>query len=429
MTVFEIEGGQPLYGEVTLAGAKNAALPMLFAGCLSDDETVLEGVPTGLGDVIETVAMLRQLGAFIATEGDTVRIRRGDFPNGLSAGPYSKTRCSLLLLGLGAALGETVRIAYPGGCEIGKRNHDIHLDGLRALGAKVREEEREIELSGGLCRGAEIELRYPSSTGTINLVLAAVLADGDTLIRNPSLKPEVRDVLTMLGEMGAEVATGRNEIMVSGVRQLHGARYRVMSDRLVAATVIAGVAMTRGQAMIGGASLAPISVEARAWRNAGMMLQETVGGVLAQMVERPAPISIQTGPYPMFHSDIQPLHGAMMTLAGGKSRIVETVFDSRFGYLDELHKMGAGAKVRDGGFVCANGQPGQIAEIRGVRILKGANVTAPDIRGGAALVVGGLAADGITIVGNVGQIDRGYERIEELMALLGGRIRRREAVA
>ncbi|HUS98295.1 MAG TPA: UDP-N-acetylglucosamine 1-carboxyvinyltransferase [Hyphomicrobiaceae bacterium] len=429
MSVLEIEGGYPLYGEVALAGAKNAVLPMLFAGCLSRDETLLENVPTGLGDVVETVATLRHLGAEIIVDGSTVRIRRDNFPNGQAIPPSSKTRCSLLMLGLCAALGEGVRISRPGGCTIGNRKNDIHLDGLRDLGAVVAETGGWIELLAGRCKGADITLRYPSSTGTINLIIAAAMADGITVIRNPSRKPEVLDAIGMLFEMGAMIREHNGALVVTGVHFLNGAWYRVMADRLVAATVMAGAAMTRGQAVIVGASLAPLPNETEVWKRAGMTLAQIGHGVLAQATDRLAATSIETGAHLMFHSDIQPLHGAMMTLAGGKSRIKETTFDNRFAYLDELRKMKARARVFDGGFTCANGNPGQVADIHGVRSLKGAHVTAPDIRGGAALVLAGLAADGTTTVDNIEQIDRGYERIEELFGLLGAHIRRRDGAA
>lgn len=423
--VLEIVGGAHLRGEVRLPGAKNAALPMIVAACLSPEPTVLENVPIELNDVRVLIDLLRATGAHVRQRGpETLECATGDWGDADLRGVEGAgtLRHSLLLLGAAASMGTALSLPLPGGCKLGSRKHDLHVHAFERLGLDVIETDDELSIAAGRpSQQNDIAFRYPTFGGTLNVLFAAATWPGSrTVLRNAARNPEVEEVIRLLGAMGGKIAwRGPTDLEILGVERLHAAHQAVMSDRIVAATLIAATVVTHGDVRIEGASLGVLAAEAAIWRDAGVKLGDDGLGVEVALPDRLRTTRIETAAYPGFHTDIQPLHGAMMCFTDGRSEIRETILDGRFAYARELGALGAKTEVVDGGFTCVNGAPGQVLRIDGGHTLRGAYVNAPDIRGGAALVIAALAAEGTTVVGNLYQLERGYRGLPEMLTGLG----------
>jgi len=415
-----IEGGEPLSGTIAIQGAKNAALPILAASMLAEGEVVIDQVPVLL-DIEVMLEILRKLGCSASHAGQTVRLDTSSADSSHIPEPLMRQmRSSIFLMGpLLARFGE-VTVYQPGGCAIGERKIDLHLRGLEALGADIEETGSRIRCRAARLVGTEVHLDFPSVGATENLMMAAVLAEGATTIVNAAREPEIQDLQHFLNAMGARVSgAGTDTIAIQGVTSLRPCRYQVIPDRIAAGTLMVAAAATRGQVTLTGTKPAHLTSLIHVLRRSGV--QVTVDGDIIKVgcAARPRAVDrIVTSPYPAFPTDLQPQVMALLALADGVSVLKETIFEGRFKHVDELCRMGADIRV-DGG----------AAFIRGVPRLYGAAVEATDLRAGAALVIAGLAAGGTTIVEQVHHIDRGYDRIEQMLGSLGARIRRVGALA
>lgn len=412
MDALIIEGGQRLSGRIAIEGAKNAALPACVAALLTDEPIILRRVPQ-LRDVSTILYTLGALGKRVVRNEGSVVIS-GDGPLSGEANPYSvrKMRASFLVLGpLLARLGRA-RVPLPGGCAIGARPVDLHLQGLEALGARIDEHDGVVDVSADRLRGARIDLAFPSVGATEQLVMTATLAEGVTEIANAAVEPEVLDLVKLLRAMGAEIAVEGRTIRVAASR-LRAAEHTLIPDRMEAGTMLLAAAIARGEATaedVDPEDLAPLS---DALRRAGVDVQDDGKSVTVSASGPLRGTAIETAPHPGFPTDLHPPFAALLTVARGTSRVTETVFESRFTYVDPLRAMGAKIAV-----------DGRTATISGVDRLRAGSIEAPDIRAGAALVLAALAADGTTTLGGLEHIDRGYERLTEKLQLLGARIER-----
>jgi len=414
-----IEGGRPLSGTIAIQGAKNAALPILAAGMLVEGTVIVDQVPNLL-DIDVMLDILRSLGCRAEQIGqsvvlDTTSANSAHIPESL----MGQMRSSIFLMGpLLARFGE-VEVYQPGGCAIGERKIDLHLLGLRMLGAEIREDGNRIVCRASRLTGTDIHLDFPSVGATENLMMAAVLADGVTTITNAACEPEIEDLQNFLNSMGARVTgAGTGTIRIEGVKRLVPCRYRIIPDRIVTGTLMVAAAATRGQVTLTGANPSHLTSLIHVLRRAGVQVTVDddiikVGGVIRpKAVER-----IVTSPYPAFPTDLQAQIMVLLALADGVSVVKEMIFEGRFKHVDELVRMGADIRVDLNSAI-----------IRGVPRLYGTTVEATDLRAGAALVIAGLAAQGKTVIEQVYHIDRGYERIEAMFASLGARIMRYAAV-
>jgi UDP-N-acetylglucosamine 1-carboxyvinyltransferase len=409
-----VEGGQRLDGEVSVAGAKNAALPILAAALLTADECFLENLPD-IEDIRNMIALLRELGATVSGEEHGVVVKADSLrSSAISANLATTMRGSFLAVGpLLGRLGKA-HAPHPGGCAIGTRPVSVDLKGFQAMGAEIDRLDGHYALQARRLVGDRISLDYPSHTGTENLLLAACLAEGTTVIENASVEPEVADLASCLNAMGARIyGAGTGIIQVEGVRRLHGAVYRVMPDRLEAGTFAIGAAITQGAVMIRGRVARYLGALSSKLTETGMAVTAEREAYRVEGCGRPLPVDIQTFPYPGFPTDLQAPIGALLTQAHGESSIHETMYDGRLLYVSELQKMGADIKVE-----------GQTALIKGPRRLTGSEVRALDIRSGAAVILAALVAEGRSVISNVGHVDRGYEGIDTKLAQLGARIQR-----
>ena len=410
-----IQGGVALSGEVRVSGAKNAALPILCASILTAGTLRVRNVPH-LRDVTTTLALLGQMGVEVSLDE---KLGLGLIAAGLHhrVAPYElvKTmRASILVLGpLVARFGEA-RVSLPGGCAIGSRPVDQHTKGLQALGARIDIEHGYIHARADRLKGARIVMDLVTVTGTENLMMAATLAEGTTVIENAAREPEVVDLADCLVAMGAQISgQGSDVITVVGVPQLRGATYSVMPDRIEAGTFLVAAAATGGEVVLRGmrpgildAALTKlVEAGARVETGADTLTLRASGGLKAT--------SVRTAPYPAFPTDMQAQFMALNTVAEGTAVITETVFENRFMHVQELRRLGANIEVE-----------GNTAIVRGVQGLSGATVMATDLRASACLVVAGLVAEGDTLVDRIYHLDRGYECIEEKLSQLGARIRR-----
>lgn len=417
MDTLVIQGGRPLEGRVRVQGSKNAALPILAALVLADGEMVIDRVPRLL-DISVMIQILQSLGVSAKEEGNrlilnTHFLSSNEIPEEL----MGQMRSSIFLMG--PLLGRTgeVILSRPGGCDIGTRRIDLHIDGLRRLGVQFEEKSGNIYGKAKRLHGAKIVLDYPSVGATENIMMAAVHAKGVTRIINAAREPEVQDLQNFLNHMGARITgAGSNMIEIEGVDHLRPASYRVIPDRIVAGTLIAASAITGGRILL--EEVVPDHLEAviEAFRRTGTEIfgnenmLEIRGKKLLLPLEK-----VTTSPHPGFPTDMQPQMMAYLSLAQGTSIITETVFDGRFRHVEELLRMGANIYTDF-----------HTAIIRGVKKLQGARVRATDLRAGAALVLAGLAAEGCTTVENVHHIDRGYEGIEEILRSMGADIQRKK---
>ena len=418
MDQLTITGGAPLRGEIAAAGAKNAALPIMAAALLTKDPLQLANVPQ-LADIATMAKLARGMGARVEREREALTIQAAELTS--TEAPYElvKTmRAAVLVLGPLVARFGRARVSLPGGCAIGARPVDQHILGLAALGAEIRVEHGYLVASAPRLKGTRIVTDMVTVTGTENLMMAAVLADGETIIENAAREPEVVDLARCLTAMGARVrGAGTDRIRIDGVRELHGAEHRVMPDRIESGTFLVAAAAS---GRFGGADVrltgaAPDTLDAvlDKLREAGAQIEVEADSIRLRMSARPRAVSLRTAPFPAFPTDMQAQFMALDCTAAGVGRITETIFENRFMHVLELQRLGAKIDIE-----------GNTAIVQGVPCLSGARVMATDLRASASLVIAGLMADGETLVDRIYHLDRGYDRMETRLAALGARIER-----
>ncbi len=413
-----VKGGRRLDGTVQISGAKNAALPIL-AGCLLVDGTVrVSNVPTALRDVATTNQLLAHMGAGVTVGNDgTVVVDAASVSECVAPYELVKTmRASILVLGPLLARFGSADVSLPGGCAIGERPVDLHVSGMRQFGADVRIENGFIKARvNGRLKGARIVLETVTVTGTENLMMAACLADGTTVIENAAREPEVTDLACFLNALGARiVGAGTDTLLIEGVARLHGGSYAVVPDRIEAGTYLVAGAITQGRVRVNGVVPGHLDAILAKLRDAGALISVGEDWVECDMRGSiPKAVDIRTAPYPAFPTDMQAQFAALNTVADGVSTIVETIFENRFMHMDEMRRLGAEIRIE-----------GNTAIIRGVTGLTAAPVMATDLRASASLVLAALVADGWTRIERIYHIDRGYERIESKLQGLGAEIRR-----
>ena len=410
-----IHGGARLDGETTVSGAKNAALPILCAALLSAEPVTLTNVPQ-LQDIATLLRLLGQMGVAVERDADRVTLDASKLDNPLAPYEMVKTmRASILVLGpLMARVGEA-RVSLPGGCAIGARPVDQHLKGLQAMGAKVAVEHGYIHatVAGGL-RGARLFTDMVTVTGTENLMMAACLAKGETVIENAAREPEVVDLANCLVAMGARISgAGTDVIRIHGVERLHGAEHRIMPDRIETGTYLCAAAATGGSIRLTGTSTAYIDAVVDKLLDAGCDIDSERDAIRLTAPARLAAVSIRTAPYPAFPTDMQAQFMAINCVAEGTAVIRETIFENRFMHAVELQRLGAEIRI-----------DGNTAVVTGVDRLEGASVMATDLRASAGLIIAGLVADGETLVDRIYHLDRGYEKLGEKLSQLGARVSR-----
>jgi UDP-N-acetylglucosamine 1-carboxyvinyltransferase len=415
MDKLKIRGGRHLHGEVQIAGAKNAALPLLCAALLTRDAVELDNLPQ-LADVRTMRRLLAQLGMRQLADAGTRLQLQADAITGHEA-PYDlvKTmRASILVLGpLLARFGEA-RVSLPGGCAIGARPVDQHIRGLQAMGADIRVEHGYIVARAKRLHGARITTDMVTVTGTENLLMAAVLAEGETLLENAAQEPEVVDLAKLLSAMGARIeGAGTHRIRVQGVERLHGAAHRVVPDRIEAGTFLCAAAACGGEVTLRAVEPEHQDALVVKLREAGAQIDSGRDWMRIRMDRRPRAVSVRTSEYPGFATDMQAQIMAVDCVAEGSARISETIFENRFMHVPELQRLGAQIDI-----------DGHTAVVHGVPRLSGAHVMATDLRASASLVIGGMAAEGETLVDRIYHLDRGYDRMEVKLRALGADIER-----
>lgn len=410
-----IQGGAPLQGEIRVSGAKNAALPVLCASLLSAGTLDVTNVPQ-LRDVSTMLQLLRTMGVdFIVNGNNSVEITAAAIGSPLAPYEMVKTmRASILVLGpLLARCGEAT-VSLPGGCAIGTRPVDQHIKGLEAMGAEIVIEHGYIKARASRLKGARIVTDLVTVTGTENLMMAATLADGVTVIENAAREPEVADLAQCLTAMGAIIeGAGTDTIRIEGVASLHGASHSVIADRIEAGTFLVAAAATGGDIVLRGPAPALLEAVLEKLREAGAVIESGPDWIRARGPARPRAVNLRTAPFPAFPTDMQAQFMVLDCIAEGTGVITETIFENRFMHVPELRRMGA--DIED---------EGNTAVIRGTARLGGANVMATDLRASASLVLAGLVAEGETVVHRIYHLDRGYEHIEEKLSKVGARIRR-----
>lgn len=410
-----VEKSPPLQGKVRISGAKNSALPILAASLLGTEDIVLKDVPK-LKDVEVICEVLKSLGAEVEfLDGETIRINSANINNHET--PYelmSKMRASFLVMGpLLTRLGKT-KTSLPGGCAIGTRPIDLHLKGFKALGAEIDVDHGNIGAYAEKLVGDRIYLDFPSVGATENIMMAAVMAEGETILDNAAMEPEIVDLANFLNKLGANVkGAGTNTIKIKGVKKLGGANHTIIPDRIEAGTFMVAAAVTRGDILIENVITSHIKPAIAKLREVGCEVIENVDSIRVIGTENPKSIDIKTLPYPGFPTDMQAQFMALMCTIPGSNVAIETVFENRFMHVDELKRMGAEIKI-----------DGRSAIVEGGNNLTGAKVKATDLRAGAALVLVGLVSDGVTEIGDIYHIDRGYDGIEKKFTELGAKIYR-----
>ncbi|HYF57750.1 MAG TPA: UDP-N-acetylglucosamine 1-carboxyvinyltransferase [Burkholderiaceae bacterium] len=411
-----IHGGRRLQGDVRISGAKNAALPILCAALLAEGTVELENVPQ-LQDVGTTLKLLERMGVKTSRDAaaGTVSLDASTVSNTEAAYDLVKTmRASILVLGpLVARFGEA-RVSLPGGCAIGQRPVDQHIKGLQALGAQIEIEHGYVVARASRLRGARIVTDMVTVTGTENLLMAATLADGETVIDNAAREPEVVDLANALNALGARIrGAGTDRIVVEGVERLHGGSYRVMADRIETGTFLCAVAAAGGDLRLTHCEPDTLDATLEKLREAGLRIECGPDWIRATMDRRPTSVNVRTAPYPAFATDMQAQMMAVNCVADGTGVITETIFENRFMHVQELRRLGAEVDTE-----------GNTAVVRGKRGLSGAIVMATDLRASAGLVIAGLVADGDTLVDRIYHLDRGYDRMERKLAAVGASIER-----
>ncbi|HEB95595.1 MAG TPA: UDP-N-acetylglucosamine 1-carboxyvinyltransferase [Sedimenticola thiotaurini] len=411
-----INGGAPLAGEVRVAGAKNAALPILAATLLAEGTMVVGNVPH-LHDITTTMGLLGRMGVHLTVD-EKMRIEVDSSTIRDFHAPYElvKTmRASILVLGPLLARFGHADVSLPGGCAIGSRPVNLHIDGLRAMGAEVEVESGYIRAHARRLRGARLVMDIVTVTGTENLMMAAALADGETVIENAAREPEVVDLANCLNRMGARISgAGTDSIRIEGVDRLTGTHYQVLPDRIETGTYLVAAAMTGGSIKVRDTQPSLVDAVLHKLREAGAAIEVGDDWISLEMDgRRPRAVDVHTAPYPAFPTDMQAQFTALNAIAEGVGTVTETVFENRFMHVLEMQRMGARIRLEGNTAIC-----------EGVERLTGAPVMATDLRASASLVLAGLVAEGETVVERIYHIDRGYENIEEKLAGLGARIRR-----
>ncbi len=414
MQKLSIHGGAPLSGEVRVAGAKNAALPILAAALLTAEPVRITNVPE-LNDVATMIKLLERMGVRARRESHAVELDAGNVREPFAPYDLVKTmRASILALGpLIARFGEA-RVSLPGGCQIGQRPVDLHIKGLEAMGASIAIEEGYILAKATRLKGARIFMQTVTVTGTENLMMAACLAEGETVLENAAREPEVADLARCLVAMGARIrGHGTDVITIEGVERLSGVTHSVIADRIEAATFLVAAAATRGSVTLTGAPVSSLDAVLEKLREAGARVDGDGDAIRLSMPQRPRAVSLRTAPYPGFPTDMQAQFIALNAVAEGDAFVTETIFENRFMHVQELRRLGARIEIE-----------GNTALVHGVDRLTGAMVMATDLRASASLVIAGLVADGGTVIDRIYHLDRGYERIESRLGQLGARIAR-----
>ncbi|MDI6840396.1 MAG: UDP-N-acetylglucosamine 1-carboxyvinyltransferase [bacterium] len=413
MKKFVIEGGRPLKGKVAISGSKNACLPIMAATLLAPGEYIIHNVPI-LGDIRTMMKILEVIGAKTKLKDHTLIVDTKVVTN--PDAPYelvSTMRASFLVTGaLISRLGKA-RVARPGGCAIGPRPIDEHLRGFRALGVKIDEKHGYINANVESLKGAKIYLNERSVTATENILLASVMAEGETYIINAAREPHVMELIKFLNLMGAKIRYKDDVITVDGVSKLHSTEYRVSPDYNEAGTFMIAVAITGGDVFLQDARWEDSISEISKLQEIGCEIKSETNGIRVKRRDTLKPCDIKTAPYPGFPTDLQPQITSLLTIADGISIVTETMYENRFNHIPELKRMGAKIELDE-----------RSAIINGVSNLFGAKVMASDIRAGAALVIAGLAGEGITEVSRVYHIDRGYEKLETKLSSIGAEIKR-----
>ena len=415
MDKLRITGGQPLAGEVRISGAKNAALPIMAAALLTDQPLALENLPR-LMDVRTMSRLLAQMGVGVGTQEDgRLELHAKDVREPVAAYELVKTmRASVLVLGPLLARCGRARVSLPGGCAIGARPVDQHVKGLQAMGAEITVEHGYMHAAAKRLRGARIVMDLVTVTGTENLMMAAALAEGTTVLENAACEPEVVDLARCLAAMGARIeGAGSATVRIKGVAALSGAKHAVMPDRIETGTYLAAVAAAGGEVTLTHASPETLGATLEKLREAGLQVSVAGAGIRARMPGRPKAVSVATAPYPGFATDMQAQFMALDSVAEGTASITETIFENRFMHALELQRLGADIAIHD-----------NTAVVRGVAQLQGAAVMATDLRASASLVVAGLVAQGETLIDRIYHLDRGYEALERKLSGLGARVER-----
>lgn len=414
MDQFEITGGRRLKGTVTVSGSKNAALPCLFATLLTDEPCVLEQVPE-LADIETSIKLLVTLGKKVTRSGDKLTIIKGKPLTGRA--PYDlvrRMRASVLVMGPLLARRKKADVSMPGGCAIGARPVNYHIDGFERMGVETRVREGYVQAVTKGLKGNLIPLPYPSVGATENLLMGAAMAQGTTIIQNAAREPEVVDLGRMLQAMGASISgLETSEIVIKGVKSLSGVHHRVIPDRIEAGTFMIAAAVTKGEVTLENCDLSHLTRVVEALKSAGVSVEEKGGTVRVRASKTLKPVDIRTDVYPAFPTDMQAQWIALMSLVKGTSRATETVFENRYLHVQELLRFGADIQLS-----------GRDAFIKGVPQLSGCICMGSDLRASAALVIAGLAAKGKTTILRVYHLDRGYERMEKKLSKLGASIKR-----
>jgi len=417
-----IKGGHALHGDVEIAGAKNAALPMLCAALLTSEKLVLRNLPD-LQDVRTMLKLLTQMGVEIhfpnPEDRSVVELQAKHIEKAEATYEMVKTmRASILVLGPLLARFGNARVSLPGGCAIGARPVDQHIKGLQKMGASMQIQQGYIQADTpkvtNKLHGAHILTDMITVTGTENLMMAAALADGITYLENAAREPEVTDLALLLNEMGAKISgIGSDHLIIEGVRALHGAQYHIIPDRIETGTFLCAVAATGGEITIHNCRPDTLDAVLTKLTEAGLQMEVGADVIKATMKDRPKPVSFRTSEYPAFPTDMQAQFMALNTIARGNSRVTETIFENRFMHVQEMNRLGAQIGIE-----------GNTAMIEGVEYLSGATVMATDLRASASLVIAGLVASGETLIDRIYHLDRGYDRMERKLSALGADITR-----
>jgi UDP-N-acetylglucosamine 1-carboxyvinyltransferase len=415
MDKLAIQGGHRLCGEIRISGAKNAALPILCASLLSADTLHLDNLPK-LQDISTTLTLLGHIGCEMRRDEQggidlqAVQLKQLEAPYSL----VKTMRASILVLGPMLARWGEARVSLPGGCAIGSRPVDLHIRGLQAMGAEIHIEHGYIHARASRLQGARIVMDTVTVTGTENLMMAATLAEGTTILENAAREPEVTDLAHCLIAMGADIqGVGTDTIIIQGVKRLHGASYPIMPDRIETGTYLVAAVMTQGHVTLTHTRPDTLDVVIDKLRASGALIQTTDHHITVQMHQRPESISLRTAPYPAFPTDMQAQFMALNCIANGVGRVTETIFENRFMHVQEMQRLGAQIEVE-----------GNTALVHGVAQLQAATVMATDLRASASLVLAALVAESETTIERIYHIDRGYESIEEKLNQLGAQVRR-----
>ncbi len=410
-----IRGGRPLYGEVKIAGAKNSALPIIAASILSGDKNIIENVPK-LKDVETMCRLLKHLGASYSYENSRLNIDTSCINRYEAGYELVKTmRASILVLGPLLARYGRAKVSLPGGCAIGARPVNLHLIALKKMGANITLDSGYIIARSSKLKGTHIYFDTPTVTGTENIIMAASIADGTTIIENAAREPEVVDLANAINSMGGRVnGAGTPIIEVEGVGELRSLKHSIICDRIEAGTFMAAVGITTGSIILRNVKADYMDAIISKLSEAGINVEIEKGDVIkVESFKRPLPVDIKTRPYPGFPTDMQAQFMALMCIANGISIIKENIFENRFMHVAELRRMGADIEVE-----------GSIAKVKGVKVLKGAPVMATDLRASASLILAALGAEGVSEVLRIYHLDRGYEHIEKKLSELGADIKR-----